>query len=266
MRQNKQVYTGDSERKRVENGADCGGQGDKRRPGDVFDRYVQTMGIEGITEILEPWVSAERRERLDQVLERRLGGVTVVLVGLHDPHNGAAVLRTAEALGVQHVHAVQTREPYRYSVKVTIGCEQWMTIHRYGSFESCRCALEDRNYELWAAVPGDEPRAERPPGDRPVALVFGNERDGLEAEVIDQCAGRFSLPMWGFTRSYNLSVSAALAMSAACRRYRTSAGRTGDLRPKEKARLRALWMFRSVRAAPELLARAAERRTQGSAL
>ena len=265
MRQNKRVHTGGSERKHVEKAADRMGRLIKPRPGDVFDRYVREMGIEGVREALEPWVNAERRERLEHVLERRLGGVTVVLVGLHDPHNGAAVLRTAEALGVQHVYAVEATEPYRYSAKVTIGCEQWMTIHRYGDFARCRCELENRNYELWAAVPGDESRAERPPDDRPVALLFGNERDGLEAEVIEQCTGRFSLPMWGFTRSYNLSVSAALAMSETCRRYRANAGRAGDLNPEEKALLRVLWMFRSVRAAPKLLAQAAEKKTQGSA-
>jgi tRNA (guanosine-2'-O-)-methyltransferase len=264
MRQNKQVYTRASERKQVEKVAEPAGQRMEQRPGDVFDRCVQEMGIEGVREILEPWVSANRRDRLEQVLERRLSGVTVVLVGLHDPHNGAAVLRTAEALGVQHVHAVQANEPYRYSPKVTIGCEQWMTIHRYEEFESCRCALKERKYELWAAMPGLEPRAEPPPDDRPVALLFGNEREGLDEEVVEQCTGQFSLPMWGFTRSYNLSVSAALAMAEACRRFRAFAGRPGDLSPEEKARLRVLWLFRSVRAAPTLLARAAEKRFQGS--
>lgn len=233
----------------------------ERRPdhsAETFEHWARELGIQGVIKALEPWVSVDRRCRIEQVVERRLKGVTVALVGLHDPHNGAAVLRTAESLGIQHVHAVQSVEPFAYSPKVAVGCEKWITVHRYGDFETVAAKLEADEFTLWAAVPGALARLEDFSCDRPVALVFGNERDGLSPSVIERCDARFSLPMWGFTQSYNLSVSVGLSLSEVSARYRALSGRSGDLGDEEKSYLRALWLFRSVRAAPLLLEKAGE--------
>lgn len=229
-----------------------------------FERFERELGTAGIVRVLERWAAADRAERVEQILDKRLRGVTVVLVRLHDAHNGAAVLRTAEGLGIQHVHAVESTEPLRFSPNITIGCEKWMTIHRHGEFDSCSSALRSDGYGLWAAVPDGGCRLSMVPDDGPVALVLGNEREGLTPDVVEQCDGAFSLPMWGFTRNYNLSVSAALALAEMCERYRKRIGRPGDLGKQERASLRALWLFHSVRAAPMLLARAVEQRPLGS--
>ncbi|HEY6476378.1 MAG TPA: hypothetical protein VI456_07320, partial [Polyangia bacterium] len=71
---------------------------------------------------LGPLLLDERRARIDVAAASRLGGLRVVIENLHDPHNGAAVLRSAEAFGVQRVEVIETVEPFRYSSTVTQGC------------------------------------------------------------------------------------------------------------------------------------------------
>ncbi len=72
-----------------------------------------------ICQVLEPILSEERRARIDQVLRSRLTSIVLVLDHLRDPHNRAAILRTAEALGVQQVHAIEPEGRWPLSRRVT---------------------------------------------------------------------------------------------------------------------------------------------------
>ena len=80
---------------------------------------------------LAPLLLEERRTRIDAAVAARLGGLRVVIENLHDPHNGAAVLRSAEAFGVQRVDVIESFEPFRYSSTVTQGCEKWLDVVRH---------------------------------------------------------------------------------------------------------------------------------------
>ena len=56
---------------------------------------------------LSPLLLDERRARIDAAVAARLGGLRVVIENLHDPHNGAAVLRSAEGFGIQRVEVIE---------------------------------------------------------------------------------------------------------------------------------------------------------------
>ena len=253
------------------------------RPSE-FRRYFERFGPDRVIEILHDWVTAQRLLRIDEVLEHRIESLTVAVVGLYDPHNGAAMIRTCEAMGLCDVHAADEQgAPLAVSKKVALGGHKWLSIHRHPSFEALRAELKTRGFSLWAAVPSspiestinsvgrDESVAEYrghsllvPVVDvqdvsvqGPLALLFGNERDGLPAEVVERCDGVFSLPMWGFTASYNLSVSVGMALQVIVPRFRRTLGQNGDLCPETKRDLRAQWLFSMVRAAPQILDRAA---------
>jgi len=210
-------------------------------------------------EILREFVSEARQRRIEQVLSARLGGLTVVLENLHDPHNGAAALRSVEGFGLCELHVVEAVEPFKFSSKVTQGCEKWVAIHRYPTFEACAAALHARGFSLWAALP---PSVGAPTVDvealdvaHPTALVFGNEHAGLTPEAAARCDGRFSIPMTGFTGSFNLSVSVALSVFECAHRRRAVLG-GGDLDEAARTVLRARWYRLSVDAAEAILRRA----------
>jgi len=87
-------------------------------------------------------------------------------------------------------------------------------------------------------------------------VAFGNEHDGLTRSAIDACDGALGVPMYGFTESFNLSVTVALAMTRIAARRRAAIGTTGDLEEVRRRELRARWFALKIRGALGILQRA----------
>jgi len=197
--------------------------------------------------------------RAEQVLAARTRRVALVLEGTQDPHNVHAVLRTAEALGVQDVHVVAPRRQAAHVARgVTQGAHRWLTIRRHESMGAAARVLRAEGRSIWAACPGGDavPLAELSRVEGRLAVLVGNETDGLSDEALAAADGRFRIDLVGFTGSLNLSVAAAITLWE-LRREDLAAGRPGDLRPEEVAELRADWYRQLLgrRADPELQAR-----------
>jgi tRNA (guanosine-2'-O-)-methyltransferase len=207
-------------------------------------------------EALAPLILPERRARIDAVAATRLEGLRVVIENLHDPHNGAAVLRSAEAFGVQRVEVIEAAEPFRYSSTVTQGCEKWLDVVRHGSTSAAVAALRGAGFALYAAAPGAKASLEDLDFARPAAVMVGNEHEGLGAGAIAAADATFGIPMFGLTRSLNLSVAAALVIERAASLRRRALGRPGDLADAAVLALRARFYAASVRGAEAVLARA----------
>ncbi|RMH42544.1 MAG: TrmH family RNA methyltransferase [Deltaproteobacteria bacterium] len=229
---------------------------------DAVDSLIDRFGPAAVTAALRPHLSDDRAARIERVLAARLSSVTAVLENLHDPHNGAAAIRSCEALGLDALHVVEAAEPFRFAKKVTIGCHKWMAVHRYPELAPCAEALRARGFRLYAAVPGAAQTLDDIDASEPVALVFGNELEGLRPATVAACDAAFSIPMVGFSQSFNLSVSVALCAYAVAGRRRAALGAPGDLTERERARRRARWYALSVRGAPAIVARHVANRTR----
>ncbi|MBE0616702.1 MAG: RNA methyltransferase [Proteobacteria bacterium] len=203
--------------------------------------------MERAEEILRAAVRPERWARIEGVLNRRLGAVRVVLENLHHPHNMSAVLRTCEALGIQHVHAVETAEDFTFSRRITLGAHKWLSLHRHDTFPQCAAELHALGFRLYAAMldPGALP-LEEVPVDAPVAMVFGNEKQGVSAGARALCDGAYIIPMAGFAQSLNISVAAAVSLYSVTRRVRELRSDGGLLPAEERARLLEAWLPKSV--------------------
>jgi tRNA (guanosine-2'-O-)-methyltransferase len=211
-------------------------------------RYLDRLSPTRICQLLGPHMTDDRAARIDEVLSRRLLRLTVVVENLHDPHNGAAAIRSAEGVGLQNFHAVEANEPFAVAKGISLQCEQWMDLHLHSTTEACYTALRADGFQIWAAAPNSGTSLEELPTEKSVALVFGNERDGLTAEAQETADGVFSIPMHGFTGNFNLSVSAALSVYVQAERMRRALGAPGDLPADRVEGLRALWYCLSVRA------------------
>jgi len=202
-------------------------------------------------------MSSRRRRRIDRVLAHRLASVTVVLENLRDPHNGAAALRSCEAMGLTDVHVVEEKERFDASPKVSKRSDMWINVHHHATAESCLERLRAWGFRCFAALPPDLDLAVGqgawPAADRPVAMVFGNEHYGLSQAAVDLCHGRFSIPMFGFMESLNLSVTVAVTLSEITRRRRQQLGRPGDLPPRYLEQLRAGYYARAVDHAADVI-------------
>lgn len=191
-----------------------------------------------VIEALSPWVTPERFQRIQSVLEARLDSVTVVVDGLHDPHNGAAILRSADAFGVHTVHAIEWHESFAVSRGVSQGSHKWIRAFRHSTEDECIATLQTHNYTLCATHPqGDLQPADLAQLPR-VALVLGNERSGISSQLRAACHHSVRIPMVGFVESLNVSVSAAILLYAATRH------RKGDLSHEQRLEFlaQALWL------------------------
>jgi tRNA (guanosine-2'-O-)-methyltransferase len=206
---------------------------------------------------LAPLILDDRRARIDAAAESRLGGLRVVIENLHDPHNGAAVLRSSEAFGVQRVEVIETVEPFRYSSTVTQGCEKWLDVVRHKTLAAALAGLRADGFRLYAAVPGAAVALDDLDFSRPAAVMVGNEHEGLTAEAMSAADVRFGIPMHGLTQSLNLSVATALIVERASTLRRQALGALTDLSEDEIVALRARFYAASVRGADVILARAA---------
>ena len=205
---------------------------------------------------LAPLLLDDRRVRIDAAAAARLGGLRLVIENLHDPHNGAAVLRSAEAFGVQRVDVIESVEPFRFSSVVTQGCEKWLDVVRHPTLAEAVAALRADGFALYAAIPGAAKTVDELDFARPAAVMIGNEHVGLGSEAVAAADAVFGIPMPGMTRSLNLSVAAALIVERAAQLRRRAIGRDGDLDDAAVLALRARFYAASVRGADVVLARA----------
>lgn len=198
-------------------------------------------------QLLEPFVTDRRRERLLSVIQKRLESVQVVFDAPHDPHNGAAVLRTCEAFGVQKVHVIERKETFLAASTVSRGAEKWVDVSRYARTEEAIDALRASGMELVGAHPDGELAPEDLANVPRLALVLGNERDGISDELASACTKRVRVPMRGFIESLNVSVTAAILLEHATSR------RAGDLSEADRLRLYARGLYLSVDKADRVL-------------
>jgi tRNA (guanosine-2'-O-)-methyltransferase len=203
---------------------------------------------------LEPLATEQRCARLRDVISRRLASVTVLMDAPHDPHNGAAVARSCDAFGVQHLHVIERYEPFVVARSVSKGSEKWVDVHLHAKAADAARVLgdkrvlgEEKGYEFVATDPDGELTPEDLRAIPRLALVIGNERLGIDADLRKLCTRAVRVPMRGFVESLNLSVSTAVLLASAV------AGRQGDLPDGERRRLYARGLFLSVHRAAEVL-------------
>ena len=219
----------------------------KPLPELVAGPWPPSWTASGIIEALEPLVLPERQARIRQTLTERLADVTVVMDRPHDPHNGAAVLRSCDAFGVQNVHIVSGHEPFLVSRIVTRRSERWLDIHEHDRPESALEPLLDEGYTLVTTHPQGELLPEDLSHVPTLALVFGNEHWGIDPRFVRAAGRSVRIPMRGFVESLNLSVSAAILLHAAVR------NRRGNLSPADRERLYARGLYQTVKRAEVVL-------------
>jgi tRNA (guanosine-2'-O-)-methyltransferase len=221
-----------------------------RRANEIFGPAAAVdLGVDPETAIaiLEPLVTIDRRARLQEVIGRRLDAVTVVMDAPHDPHNGAAVVRSCDAFGVQRLHIIERYEPFLVATSVAKGSEKWIDVHLHATVEAAAERLLASGHELVATDPDGELAPSDLRGVARPALVIGNEREGIAPVLRRLCKRAVRVPMRGFIDSLNLSVSAAILLAAAVE------GRPGDLSAAERLRLYARGLFLTVPRAAEVL-------------
>lgn len=169
-----------------------------------------------LIEYLGQYITEHKKSLIDQILSKRTRYYTVVLEDIFKPHNASAVLRTCDCFGIQDVHVIEKTKEYKINPFVTRGASQWVDLHKYynpdgSGVKDCFSNLRSQGYKIYATSPVSDsiPIQNLNPSEK-LALVFGNEHEGVSEEVIQQADGLVHIPMLGFTESFNISVAASI--------------------------------------------------------
>lgn len=184
------------------------------------------MSDPALIEYLSSFVTPERLAKMDRVLADRTRYITAVIEDIYQPHNASAVLRSCDCFGIQDVHIIENRNTYRVNPGVELGTAQWLTLHRYRDGDDNTPAAIDRlrsaGYRIVATTPHTDQQSldEFPLTEGPVALLFGNELEGLSTTALELADEHLVIPMFGFVESLNISVSAAVTFHTLTGRLR----------------------------------------------
>ena len=210
-----------------------------------------------LQEALEAFITPNKLRLIEQALANRTRHLVVALENIHKPHNASAVLRTIECLGIQEYFIVESQKQYSVSPHVAKGAAKWVDIHRFNvqkgdDTQSCINTLRRQGYKIASTSPRPDGVAlEQVPIEEKLAVFFGNELHGLSTTVMEEADVHIHVPMWGFTESYNLSVSASIIFYQLLSRLRNS-NVPWQLTPEEKAALRVQW-YRKIVARSEVI-------------
>lgn len=204
-----------------------------------------------------------RLRKCEAVIQRRSSRIVIVVERCTQSHNYSAVLRTAEALGIQHVwlvcppsldhdadaraklkksrqwedDAAELREHVAYAKKAS----RWLTLRFFQTAEDCVSALREDGREIWVSDLSQDAvclTTQKHTLPDKVALVMGTESTGASPIMLQAADLRVYLPLHGWADSLNLSVATALMTQ---RLLDIDESAIGDMSPEEKHTLRAKW-------------------------
>jgi tRNA (guanosine-2'-O-)-methyltransferase len=176
---------------------------------------------------LASFVSDHKRELFNKHVQCRTRHITVAVENVFQPQNASAVLRTCDCFGVQDVHVIENNNEYVVNPDVALGASKWLNLHRYSKEENntveCINALKAKGYKVIATTPHtNDVTLDELPIDGKIALLFGTEKEGLSDLAMEHADGFMRIPMYGFTESFNISVSAAIILHHLTEKLRAS--------------------------------------------
>jgi tRNA (guanosine-2'-O-)-methyltransferase len=164
-------------------------------------------------------LTPERQQKFEQVWNQRNTCLHLVLENIYQSLNASAIVRTADAMGVQYLHVLEDEHPWEMNRKISKGAMDWMDIQRSKDPREMMLSLKSKGFEL--VVTDFSPNAidiEDYHPQRPVALVMGTELTGISDVARELADVQVVIPMSGFSQSLNVSVATGIAVSQLSRK------------------------------------------------
>ncbi|WP_022940355.1 tRNA (guanosine(18)-2'-O)-methyltransferase TrmH [Psychromonas hadalis] len=175
-------------------------------------------------------MSPERFTRITTMLNHRQPELTVLLEDVHKSHNLAAIVRTADAVGVSDVHATRSTKTTRVCGMTATGSQNWINVHTHDNIADAVAILRQQGMQIIATNLSDSAIDFREVDyTKPTAILMGQEKTGISAEALALADQDVIIPMVGMCQSLNVSVASALILYEA-QRQREAAGMYGQCR------------------------------------
>jgi tRNA (guanosine-2'-O-)-methyltransferase len=186
-------------------------------------------------------MTPERLERINMMLNHRQPDLTVCMEGVHKSHNLAAVVRTADAIGVSDVHAVWKSEEMEVRGGSAAGSQNWIDVHNYSKTEDAIDALKKQGMQVLVTNLSDSAIDFREIDyTKPTAIILGQEKFGASETALAMADQDIMIPMVGMVQSLNVSVACSVVLYEA-QRQRQLAGMYDTPHIDEQRRQRFLF-------------------------
>ena len=204
---------------------------------------------------LKQFLTDERLRKIEHFSHESSDFVLPVMEDVYQFRNAAAIVRSVEACGFHHVVALEEENVFNPNLKVTKGAETWVKVEKMPNNLDSLKEIKNRGYKILAVSP--ENNATMLPDyevKEPIALVFGTELEGVSDEILDFADETLAIPMFGFTKSFNVSVAAAICMYELKQKLMKS-GIDYKLSEEKLLEMKIRWTVNSIRSGEELLER-----------
>ncbi|MFT5297188.1 MAG: tRNA (guanosine-2'-O-)-methyltransferase [Colwellia sp.] len=186
-------------------------------------------------------MTPERLERINMMLDHRQPDLTVCMEGVHKSHNLAAVVRTADAIGVSDVHAIWKSDEMEVRGGSAAGSQNWIDVHNYSKTKDAIDALKKQGMQILVTNLSDSAVDFREIDyTKPTAIILGQEKFGASAVALEMADQDIMIPMVGMVQSLNVSVACSVVLYEA-QRQRQLAGMYDTPRIDENRRQRFLF-------------------------
>lgn len=166
-----------------------------------------------IFEKLKTFLTEERLQKIDYFAPQSSDFILPVMEDVYQFRNAAAIVRSVEACGFHKIVALEKSNIFDPNLKVTKGADTWVEVEKMPWNLNSIKKIKQRGYRIVAVSP--EKNATLLPDfqiSEPTALIFGTEGEGVTDEILDFADETLAIPMYGFTKSFNVSVAAAICM------------------------------------------------------
>ena len=202
---------------------------------------------------LSGFITDTRKDLFERVLEYRTRYITVVLEDIYQSQNASAVLRSCECFGIQDVHIIENKNEYRVNPDVVMGASKWLNLYKYRGEEfntmNAVAGLREKGYRIVATTTreGSVSLEEFDLRKGKTALFFGTELTGLSDTMIKQADECLQIPMHGFTKSFNISVSAAIILHHLTLTLHRSGEIPWQICEEERDEIMIEWLYKSIK-------------------
>ncbi|KFF12757.1 RNA methyltransferase [Chryseobacterium soli] len=203
-------------------------------------------------EYLKQFLTDERVTKIEHFSLESSDFVLPVMEDIFQFRNAAAIVRSVEACGFHKVVALEEENIFNPNLTVTKGAETWVEVERMPKNMASLKSIKERGYKILAVSP--EKNAVMIPDytiTEPIALVFGTELEGVSEEVIDFADETLAIPMYGLTKSFNVSVAAGICMYELKQKLINS-GIDYKLSEEKRLKMQIRWAVNSMRSGPQI--------------
>lgn len=157
------------------------------------------------------------RKTVDEFKEAEKNKVIVVLENIRSMQNVGSVFRTADAFLVEAIYLIgyTPQPPHRDIHKTALGATETVNWKYFAKTSEAITELKDNGYKLFGIEQAEGSMLlqdfEKEKEEK-IALIFGNEAEGVEQETLLQCDGCIEIPQFGSKHSLNISVAAGVVL------------------------------------------------------